>query len=54
MTITKLYTVFEIFDDEQAAVASFGNLAETAAAQPLDMRSASGAGGGGGTDSSIL
>jgi hypothetical protein len=23
MTITKLYTVFEIFDDEQAAVNSF-------------------------------
>jgi len=49
MTITKLYTVFEIFDDEQAAVASFGKLPEPTD-QPLDMRTASGAG----TDSSIL
>ena len=30
MTITKLYTVFEVFDDEQAAVNSFGKAGEAA------------------------
>lgn len=32
MTITKLYTVFEIFDNEEAAVNSFGQTGGTAAA----------------------
>lgn len=32
MTITKLYTVFDVFDDEQAAVNSFGQPDESAAA----------------------
>jgi anti-sigma B factor antagonist len=32
MTVTKLYTVFEIFDDEQAAINSFGQAGETATA----------------------
>jgi hypothetical protein len=30
MTITKLYTVFEIFDDERAAVNSFAKAGEAA------------------------
>jgi len=30
MTITKLYTVFDVFDDEQAAVNSFGKAGEAA------------------------
>ncbi len=31
MTITKLYTVFDVFENEADAVASFGNPTETAA-----------------------
>jgi anti-sigma B factor antagonist len=31
MTITKLYTVFEIFDNERAAINSFGQTGESAA-----------------------
>jgi anti-sigma B factor antagonist len=34
MTITKLFTVFDVFDDETAAINSFDTTAETA--QPLD------------------
>jgi anti-sigma B factor antagonist len=30
MTITKLYTVFEVFDDENAAINSFGKAGEAA------------------------
>jgi anti-sigma B factor antagonist len=30
MTITKLYTVFDVFDDEQAAINSFGKAGEAA------------------------
>ena|SRR5918995_199414 len=33
MTITKLYTVFDIFEDEGAAVASFEKASEAAAAE---------------------
>ena len=40
MTITKLFTVFEIFDTEAEAVASFGTAAGNAAG-PLDAQSAS-------------
>ncbi|MEP7214288.1 MAG: STAS domain-containing protein [Acidobacteriota bacterium] len=39
MTITKLFTVFEIFDTEADAVASFENVSGKAA-EPLDAQSA--------------